>query len=300
MNNVEVINFLSSHGDLKTDAQFKNITTIKIGGKIQYLVSPFDVNRLTLIIKYLQEKHIPYIVMGRGSNMLCGDGDYNGCVIRLDHLNHYHFEEDGELYVEAGVTAPRLANVMASQGLSGLEFASGIPGSIGGLVYMNAGAYKKSMSDIVTKVLVLIDGEFVWKDKEELDFDYRTSIFQKHKDWIVIAAKLKVERGKTDEIKALIQDRLKRRRATQPLEKPSAGSCFRNPEGDYAWRLIDGVGFRGYHYRGVEVSSKHPNFIVNAGGATADDFIATANLIKAKVKDQYDVDLIMEVEFFNC
>ena len=296
----EILSFLSSHGDVRTDARFKEITTIRMGGKIAYLVSPYDMNRLTLIIKFLKEEDIPYKILGRGSNIICGEDDYDGCVIRLDHLNQYHFEDDDTLYVEAGVTAPRLANVMASQGLSGLEFASGIPGTMGGLVYMNAGAYKRSMSDIVTQVLVLKDDEFVWMNKDELGYAYRTSIFQKHPDWIILACSIMVTREKSDVIKDLIADRLKRRRATQPLEKPSAGSCFRNPENDFAWRLIDACGFRGYRYNGIEVSSKHPNFILNVENATANDFISTTNLIRLKVKDNYGIDLIMEVELFNC
>lgn len=296
----EILNFLSSHGDVKTDASFKELTTIKMGGKIAYLVVPYDMNRLTLIVKFLKEEDISYKIIGRGSNIICGEEDYDGCVIRLEHLNQYRFDDDGDLYVEAGVLAPRLANVMASQGLSGLEFASGIPGTIGGLVYMNAGAYKRSMSDIVKKALVLIDDELVWLDKDELNYAYRTSIFQKHPDWTILACKLAVTKEKPTVIKELIADRLKRRRATQPLEKPSAGSCFRNPEGDFAWRLIDACGFRGYQYNGIEVSSKHPNFILNVNSATAEDFIATTNLIRLKVKDTFDVDLIMEVELFNC
>ena len=297
---METINFLSSHGDLRTDARFSDITTIRIGGDIKYLVSPFDVNRLKVIITYLKEEGIPFKVMGRGSNMVCGDNTYEGCVIRLEHLNHFHFEEDGTLYVEAGMMIPRLANMLASQGLSNLEFASGIPGTLGGLVFMNAGAYKRSMCDIVDSVLVLRDGEFVWLTNEECQFSYRHSIFRDHLDWIIIAAKLKVEKGKSTEIKALISDRLFRRRTTQPLDKPSAGSCFKNPEGDFAWRLIDGVGLRGYRYNGIEVSEKHPNFILNVDKARAEDFIMTTNLIRAKVKAVYDVDLIMEVELFNC
>lgn len=296
----EVLNFLSSHADVRTDATFKDITTIKIGGKIAYLVSPYDMNRLSLIIKYLKEEDIEYKIVGRGSNIICGSNDYDGVVIRLEHFKQYRFEDDGDLYVEAGVMAPRLANVMAAQGLSGLEFASGIPGTMGGLIYMNAGAYKRSMSDIVSKVLVLIDGEMKWLDNEELEYSYRTSVFQKHPDWIILACKLKVEKEKSEIIKSLIDDRLQRRKATQPLEKPSAGSCFRNPDGDFAWRLIDACGFRGYKYNGIEVSSKHPNFILNVDNATAEDFIMTTNLIKVKVKDSFNVDLIMEVELFNC
>ena len=296
---METVNFLSSHGDLRLDASVKEITTIKMGGKIKYLVSPFDLNRLKLIVTYLKEEMIPFKVFGRGSNMICGSGDYDGCIIRLDHINHYHFDE-GMVCVEAGMMVPRLANVLSSQGLSGLEFASGIPGTIGGLIYMNAGAYKRSMMDIVDSVLVLIDGELKWLSNEEVRFSYRHSIFHDHNDWVIVAAKLHLVKDDPEKIRELMANRLSRRRATQPLDKPSAGSCFKNPDNDFAWRLIEGIGFRGYRYNGIMVSDKHPNFIVNNGGGNAEDFIATANLIQARVKNQYDVDLKMEVEIFNC
>lgn len=297
---MEIVNFLSSHGDLKLDASFKDITTIKIGGPIKYLVSPFDINRLKVIITFLKEENIPYKVVGHGSNLICGDKTYDGCVIRLEHLDHYYFDEEHKLYVEAGMMIPRLANVLASQGLSGLEFASGIPGTLGGLVYMNAGAYKSSMADIVESVLVLKDGEIVWMNKDELDFSYRHSIFHDHLDWIILAAKITVTKSKTNEIKELMADRLKRRKATQPLDKPSAGSCFKNPEENFAWHYIDGIGLRGYRHNGIEVSAKHPNFILNVDKASAKDFIETTDYIIEKVKEKYDVDLIMEVEKFNC
>ena len=297
--NIETANFLSSHGDLRVDARFKDITTIRIGGKIDYLVSPYDVERLLLILRYLREKDIPFKILGRGSNLLCGEADYEGCVIRLDHINEYSFDKDS-VTVGAGASVVRLSKLLALQGLSGFEFASGIPGTIGGLIYMNAGAYKSSASEIVKRVLVLDEERQFWMDKSELDFAYRSSIFQKHPEWIILGGEFNIREGDRDEILKLMADRLKRRQETQPLDKPSAGSCFRNPEGDFAWNLIDGVGMRGYQFNGIKVSEKHPNFIVNMGSATANDFLITSNLIQSKVKEVYGVDLRREVECFNC
>ena len=297
--NIETANFLSSHGDLRIDARFKYITTIRIGGKIDYLVSPYDVERLLLILRYLREKDIPFKILGRGSNLLCGEADYEGCVIRLDHINEYSFDKDS-VTVGAGASVVRLSKLLALQGLSGFEFASGIPGTIGGLIYMNAGAYKSSASEIVKRVLVLDEERQFWMDKSELDFAYRSSIFQKHPEWIILGGEFNIREGDREEILKLMADRLKRRQETQPLDKPSAGSCFRNPEGDFAWRLIDGVGMRGYQFNGIKVSEKHPNFIVNMGSATANDFLITSNLIQSKVKEVYGVDLRREVECFNC
>ena len=297
---METIDFLSSHGDLSLDRSFKNITTIKIGGPIKYLVAPFDMNRLKMIMTYLKEEGIKYKLVGRGSNMVCGDEAYDGCVIKLEHLDHYSFLDDGSLYVEAGMVVPRLANMLATQGLSGLEFASGIPGTLGGLIYMNAGAYKKEMKDVVKEVLVYKDGEFMWLKNEDCAFSYRHSIFHEDHELVIVACKLDIVKGERKEIQALMADRLQRRRNTQPLDKPSVGSCFKNPSTDYAWRYIDGVGLRGYRYRGIEVSEKHPNWLLNIGDARAEDFIAKSNYIKDRVKAAYDVDLHMEVELFNC
>ncbi|MBR2801952.1 MAG: UDP-N-acetylmuramate dehydrogenase [Erysipelotrichaceae bacterium] len=297
--NREVVNFLSTHGELRTDASFRDITTIRIGGPIDYLVSPYDTDRLLLILRYLREKEIPYKILGNGSNLVCGEAPFHGCVIRMNLMNGYTFH-DGVIEVEAGASAVRLARVLAAQGLSGLEFASGIPGCIGGLIYMNAGAYKRCMQDITEEVHVLQGDQDVWLKKEELGFAYRTSVFQQHRNWIILGGKLKVEVSDRESVLKLIDDRLQRRKETQPLDKPSAGSCFRNPEGDFAWRLIDGVGMRGYQLNGIRVSEKHPNFILNVGSATADDFLTVTEMIIDKVEETYGVRLHREVELFNC
>ena len=297
--NREVVNFLSTHGELRTDACFRDITTIHIGGPIDYLVAPYDTERLLLILRYLREKEIPYKVLGNGSNLVCGEAPFHGCVIRMNRMNGYTFH-DGVIEVEAGASSVRLARVLATQGLSGLEFASGIPGCIGGLLYMNAGAYKRCMQDITEEVHVLKGDQDVWLKKEELGYAYRTSVFQQHPDWIILGGKLKVEESDRESVLKLIDDRLQRRKETQPLDKPSAGSCFRNPEGDFAWRLIDGVGMRGYQLNGIRVSEKHPNFILNVGSATADDFLTVTEMIIDKVEETYGVHLHREVELFNC
>lgn len=165
---------------------------------------------------------------------------------------------------------------------------------------MNAGAYKKSMADVVTEVLVLKDGEICRMKKDELKLSYRYSIFQEHPRWIVIACYMTLEHGDADEILDLIKDRKNRRMDTQPLDKPSAGSCFRNPDGGFAWKYIDEVGLRGANMNGAEISAKHPNFIINAGGGTGEDYLALALKAQEEVKKKFDVKLIMEVEKFNC
>ena len=291
--------FLREHGEYRNDLHFKDLTTIKMGGHIHHFVVPDTFDDLKVIISYLKSRHIMYKMIGNGSNLICGENDFSGVVISLKKFDGYEISND-EIYVEAGMLVPKLANILAKEGLSCLEFASGIPGNIGGLVYMNAGAYKKQMSDVVKEVLILKDDEFIWLDNEEMQFAYRHSILQDHPHWVAVAAKLKVEKKDSEEIREIMADRLQRRKNTQPLEFPSAGSCFRNPENEFAWKLIDGIGYRGYRINDVFVSDKHSNFIVNDGQGKAEDYLEIAYEIKDKVKEKYDISLNMEVEKFNC
>ncbi len=291
--------FLIERGNYRDDKTFSKLTTVKMGGEIAHFVEPYNLACLKEIIVFLKNNRIPFKVIGNGSNLICGSSRYEGVVISLKNFNNFEVHNN-KLYVEAGVMAPFLCTSLAKLGLSGLEFASGIPGSIGGLVFMNAGAYKKSMSDVIEEVLVLKDDEIIRMSKDELKFNYRYSIFQEHPHWIIIAAYLNLELADTDEILALIKERKERRQNTQPLDKPSAGSCFRNPEGGFAWKYIDGVGLRGFNLNGVKVSDKHPNFIVNEQGGTGEDYLTIAFKIQEEVKKKYDIKLIMEVEKFNC
>ena len=291
--------FLKQHGEYSQDKYFKELTTLKMGGHIKHFVMPNSVDDLMAIIDYLKTNKIMFKVVGNGSNLICGEAEYDGVVICLKKINSYEINND-EIYVEAGVMVPSLANNLAKQGLSCLEFAAGIPGTMGGLVYMNAGAYKGEMADVVKQVLVLKDNELVWMEKDECNFSYRRSVFQEHPHWLVVAAKLKLVKKDCELISDLMQDRLLRRRQTQPLDMPSAGSCFRNPEGTFAWKLIDSLGYRGVNRNGICVSEKHSNFIVNTGSGTAEDYLAIALEIQDKVKEKYGIKLVMEVEKFNC
>lgn len=291
--------FLKEHGQYHDDKCFKDLTTLKMGGHIAHFVMPESTDDLKAIIAFLKKTSTAFKIIGNGSNLVCGESEYNGVVISLKNFNSYEIHND-EVYVEAGVLAPALANVLAKQGLSCLEFASGIPGCIGGLIYMNAGAYKGSMSDVVKEVLVLKDDELIWLNHDELNFSYRHSIFHDHPRWVIVAAKLILQKKSSELIEDLMADRLRRRKETQPLDKPSAGSCFRNPEEEFAWKLIDGIGYRGYSINDVCVSEKHSNFIVNNGNGNAKDYLSIAYQIIDKVKEKYGIKLIMEVEKFNC
>lgn len=291
--------FLTAHGEYHNDKYLKDYTTLRMGGLMRHFVMPSSVEDLEEIINFLKTNKIEYKIIGNGSNLVCGSSSYEGVIISLKKLNGYEINNN-ELSVESGVLVPYLAAVLAKDGYSALEFASGIPGTIGGLVYMNAGAYKASMSDVVLRVLVYRDGELVWLNNDELEFAYRHSIFQNHPHWAILKAVIRLERKDPEEIESLMKDRLERRRNTQPLDYPSAGSCFRNPENTAAWKLIDEIGYRGYTLNGVKVSEKHSNFIINADNGTAEDYLNIVYDIQRIVKEKYDIKLVMEVEKFNC
>lgn len=291
--------FLKKHGDYRDDKSFKDVTTIKMGGSISHFIEPYNTNDLVAIIDYVKTNRIDYKIVGNGSNIIAGSSNYDGIVISLKHFDNYEINND-EVYVEAGILAPYFANVICKAGLSGFEFAQGIPGTIGGLIYMNAGAYKKEIGDIIKEVTVLRNGKIDKLKKEELKLSYRYSIFQEHPHWIVLSCVLKLSQKDPKEIKALMEERLQRRKNTQPLDMPSAGSCFRNPEGKFAWQLIDELGYRGYNLNGVEISSKHSNFIVNKGNGKGEDYLKIVYDIQQKVQKEYGIKLVMEVEKFNC
>lgn len=276
-------------------------TTYHVGGRVDYYIYPTNFTALMRVVTILNRADIPYYVMGRGSNVLFSDTDFHGAIINLDRtLNDYYVEEDGTIVAQAGCSIINLSVQAMKHHLTGLEWASGIPGSIGGALYMNAGAYKSNMSSIVDEVCVLKDQAIVWIPAEALDFGYRHSIFQNHKEWIILACRLSLKPGIYAEIQDLMSSRRERRMSTQPLDKPCAGSVFRNPEQMPAWKLIDEMGFRGYQIGGAKVSEKHSNFIVNENNtASASDIRALIDLIRQEAKEKYDISLITEVEQLN-
>ena len=296
----KIVEKLGKFGIVEIDKTFKDLTTLKIGGKIKYLVYPENVIALIQIIDILKDNNIKYKVIGNGSNILCSDKDYDGCVIKLGRFINDCYIEDNLMIVEAGASIIAAANKAMKSGLSGLEFACGIPGTVGGCTFMNAGAYKRSISDILIEAFVLIDGECKWLKVKDLDYSYRNSIFHKHPDWIILAVKFHLTPGNSSEIFNVMQERKARRIKAQPLNYPSAGSTFRNHPKYPAWELIDKIGYRGKVIGGAKVSEKHVNFLINNGEATYKDFITLANDIQTKVKLEYGIDLLMEVEKFNC
>ncbi len=283
---------------VETGVPLSSMTTLRIGGKAKYVAYPDDSVSLDSLIRIIRKNHLPFKLIGKGSNLLCSDKDYDGIIIRLEKFNDFYIV-DTSVVAQAGCSIIAVAYAAMKAGLSGLEFASGIPGSVGGVTFMNAGAYRSSMSDVIDSVFVYRDGKFEWVPKGECGFGYRTSVFQSHPDWIVIAIRLNLEKRDPDEIRALMDSRRERRMASQPLDRPSAGSVFRNPDDVPAWKLIEGIGYRGHRIGDAQVSEKHVNFIVNDGHARAEDFLALTEEIQKLVKEKYGISLHMEVEKFN-
>ena len=271
-------------------------TTYRVGGIGMALVIVDDQDCLIKLVRYLEEQKIQWKILGNGSNLIFQDGFYDGVLIRLNQLNQLKIDGT-EIYVEAGYPLPKLALKAAKASLTGLEFAAGIPGTVGGALFMNAGAYKSDMGYIVKEVTFLDENlELRTFTNQECDFHYRTSYFKKNPKCICLSAKINLRHGMKEAILAVMEDRRKRRVESQPLEYPSAGSVFRNPEGDYAGRLIESLGYKGKMYGGAMVSEKHANFIINKNHATANDIIGLIYDIQKRVKKEYGIDLKLEQE----
>lgn len=274
-----------------------NHTTMKIGGPADYLVIPKTINEIKEIVNLANENNIKITVIGRGSNLLVSDKGIEGIVIKLsDCLDHIEINGT-KVVVGAGYSVIRLATQLSRQGLSGLEFASGIPGSIGGAVYMNAGAHNSDFSEITTRAHILFqDGTMEWLTNEELEFSYRTSILQNKRRGVVLEAELLLKEGSKEASTALMQKNKDYRRVTQPWNLPCAGSIFRNPLPQYAGNLIERADLKGYQIGGARISDMHGNFIVNAGNATSKDVLDLIAFIKKTIQEKFNVMLETEVE----
>ena len=266
----KIISKLDSSYKILDNESLSKYTTYNVGGIAKYIIYPSSIDKLVELVKILRNNNIKFKVIGNGSNLIFSSKTYDGVIIKLNYLNKVIYE-DNILTVEAGYPVIKLAIETANKGLSGLEFASGIPGVISGLTYMNAGAYNKDMASIVEEVIVLDENNNIVKlSNKDMNFSYRYSIL-KDKNYIVLTVKIKLEYGNKEEILALIEDRKKRRMESQPLNYPSAGSVFRNPEGLSSWKLIDDLNLKGYSIGGAKVSEKHANFIINSDNASPED-----------------------------
>ncbi len=283
-------------GRIIYDVPLKDYNTYHVGGVGKALVIVENKEALKKLIKELNQNNEKWKIIGNGSNLIFPDGFYDGILISLEKLNGMEITGT-EIYVEAGYSLAKLSIKAAKASLTGLEFAGGIPGTIGGAIFMNAGAYKSDMGYLVKEVTYLDENleEKVLKNKD-CDFHYRTSYFKKHPNCVCLSTKLELKHGVKELIFSVMEDRRIRRLESQPLEYPSAGSVFRNPEGDYAGRLIESLGYKGKLYGGAMVSEKHANFIINKNNATASDIVGLIEDIQKNVKKKYGVDLKLEQE----
>ena len=279
-----------------TDEPMKKHTTFRVGGNADFFVIPKTVEEVKQTIMLCVEQDMPYYILGNGSNLLVGDKGYRGVVIQIYKEMNNIFVDGQKIKVQAGALLSKIGSVALEAGLTGFEFAAGIPGTMGGAVVMNAGAYGGEMKDVLEEVTVLTkEGEVLILSKEQLDMGYRTSVVVK-KDYIVLKATIALELGDRDAIKARMDELKVQRTTKQPLEFPSAGSTFKRPEGYFAGKLIQDAGLRGFQVGGAQVSEKHCGFVINKGDATAADIVELMKQVSERVKEKFGVELEPEVK----
>lgn len=285
--------------DILKEEPMSRHTTFRVGGEAACLVRISSAAQLQKLLPYLKAVGLPYFILGNGSNLLVGDKGYQGVVLQIGSRMDEICVEGTCIRAQAGALLSRVSQEALGHGLTGLEFASGIPGTIGGGVVMNAGAYGGEMKQIVESVLVLDEqGELFRLSAEDMEFGYRSSVI-KNRAFVVLEVCLKLENGEKEEIAALMEELAARRREKQPLEFPSAGSTFKRPEGYYAGKLIMDAGLRGYSIGGARVSEKHCGFVVNTGKATAADVAEVIREVQERVKERFGVSLETEVIFLG-
>lgn len=291
----EILKEVVSEDILKKDEKTSLHTSFMIGGPCSVWASPVCEQQIIDLIRTCQEQNIPYIVLGRGSNVLFADEGYDGVIINIGKDFSECTVEGETITAMAGISLSKLANIALSNELAGLEFASGIPGSLGGAIVMNAGAYGGEMKDVVTQVRILKDDLGVETfSTEQMDFSYRHSVLKEIKG-IVLSVTMQLHKGKKEEISSQMNELNSKRKEKQPLEFPSAGSTFKRPEGYFAGKLIQDSGLSGFRVGDAEVSEKHNGFVINRGNATALEVKQLISEVQKKVEEQFGVRLEREV-----
>lgn len=283
--------------NIKVNEPMSKHTSFKVGGNADYFVKAQTVEQVINVKKYAEENNIPLYVIGNGSNILVTDRGIRGIVLKID-LQKIEINEE-EVTVGAGVKVMALAQKLLSEELTGFEELSGIPGTIGGAIRMNAGAYGKEIKDICIQTTCLDENNNIkiLKNNEQ-DFSYRHSIFE-DKKYIILETKLKLEKGKKEEIKGKMEELSAERKEKQPWEYPSAGSTFKRKEGVITAKLIDECGLKGYSIGGAEVSKKHAGFVINKGNATAKDILDLIEYIKKNVYEKFNIEIEEEIEIIG-
>ncbi len=294
--------FIEAHvpkEDILLNEPMDKHTTFRVGGEAQCLVRISDVRQLIKLIPYFKLVEVPYFILGNGSNLLVGDKGYEGVILQIGSRMNTVTAEDDCIVADAGALLSAVAKCAQENGLTGFEFASGIPGTLGGGIVMNAGAYGGEMKQVVEQVTVMNEqGEIMEFDNETMEFGYRTSII-KNRPFIVLKSILKLAHGDKEEIRAKMEDFSIRRKEKQPLEFASAGSTFKRPEGYFAGKLIMDAGLRGYSIGGARVSEKHCGFVINTGRATSADVAEVIREVQERVKDKFGITLETEVIFLG-
>ena len=284
--------------EVRINESMKRHTSFRAGGEAAWFAIPESVQELNAVLRACEKANTPWYVIGNGSNLLVSDEGYPGVIISTEKFDK--LEIDGNnVTAGAGVILSKAASMAYKSGLTGLEFAAGIPGSVGGACVMNAGAYGSEMKNVLKTVTVLTkNGEVVTLPAEELELGYRTSVIPKA-GYLVLEAEMELEEGNPEEIKALMDDLAFRRKDKQPLEFPSAGSTFKRPEGYFAGKLIEDAGLKGFTVGGAQVSEKHAGFVINKGNAAASDIYALCKAVEQKVMEQFGVALEMEIKLLG-
>lgn len=297
----ELITLAKSLGAVvEENAPMSKYTSFKTGGNADLLIIPASVDSLAQIVKKCKESNIKPFVMGNGSNLLVTDNGYKGVIIKIgSNLSSMKLLDENTIECESGVMMKSLCNFALDNSLTGLEFAFGIPGNLGGAVYMNAGAYGGEMKDVLYSCThVDNDGNIGTLTKDQLDLGYRRSAYTDN-DYTIISATLKLQKGDKTEIKEAMNDKLRRRKEKQPLEFPSAGSTFKRPEGYFAGAIIEDCNLKGYTIGGAQVSEKHAGFVINRGGATSADILNLIKHIQDTVFEKHGVKLETEVKIIG-
>ncbi|MGI6451921.1 MAG: UDP-N-acetylmuramate dehydrogenase [Syntrophomonadaceae bacterium] len=286
-------------GSVRIMEPMKNHTSFKIGGPADVMVLPESVDMLKEVIQICVSNRLPYFVFGLGSNLLVTDKGFRGIAIKIGNSFKEVKISGAKIHAQAGIRLSELSRKASAASLSGLEFAEGIPGSLGGAIFMNAGAYGSEMKDIVSRVTVMSpQGEIRSYIKDELELEYRKSRFQKSQE-IIISAELTLTEGDKEEIQAQMRELAKQRREKQPLDLPSAGSTFKRPPGYYVGPLIEKMGLKGYQIGGARISEKHAGFIVNTGNATAADVINLIKFVQEKTRELYNIEIEPEIRIIG-
>lgn len=272
-------------------------TSLKIGGNADYFIKVNSIDKLKKILEFANKNKIPTTLVGNGTNLLVRDGGIRGLVIKLE-LNNFKIKKTANevlITADSGMTLAALATIALKEEISGLEFISGIPGTIGGAIRMNAGAYGSEMKDIVIKTRYMTcDGKIKTLNMDEHKFEYRNSVFSKL-DVIVLDTTIKAKKGKKEEIENKMKEFATSRKSSQPLEYPNAGSTFKRKEGFITAKLIDECGLKGFNIGDAEISTKHAGFIINKGNATAKDVLELVEYVKKEIKNKYKLDLELEI-----